>query len=279
MEPGRFGQAFLGYARLTEMRPDALDSVSNHAGDKNTSGCETQLAIHTRMGYQCANRRDMDRSPDERREILRRFMNERGLKPASWAKASGVSANSIYNFLNGESEGLSALTYGKLARTAQVPAWRLSGDQPEPPSPTSVWVCGSVEAGAFQEAVEWDRSRWYAVDVPVPPRFRGKARALEVHGNSMNLEYPNGSVVMWVPVLDVRPPQDADDVIVYSYAKDGTVEATVKNYRVLNGRKWLWPMSNDPLHQMPVEVDEPGDSVERIEIVGLVIGGYRPKVF
>lgn len=220
----------------------------------------------------------MERPADERRAILRQFINERGLKIARWAKDSAVDKNSIYNFLNGHSNALDPRTYAKLARTAEVPVHRLTGDMPEPPSPTSVWVVGTVEAGAFKEAVEWDRSRWFAVDVPVPERFRRKAKALEVAGHSMNLEYRQGSIVIWVDFLDYRPPRHEDHVIVYAHARDGTVESTVKELRVDDdGRRWLWPRSDRPEHQAPINIDAPPEGVDSIEIKGIVIGDYRPR--
>lgn len=221
----------------------------------------------------------MERTPDERREILRQFINERGLKIARWAKDSAVDKNSIYNFLNGHSNALDMRTYAKLARTAEVPLHRLTGDVPEPPSPTAVWVVGTVEAGAFKEAVEWDRSKWYAVDVPVPERFRRKAKALEVRGYSMDLEYKPGAVVIWVDFLDYRPPRNEDHVIVYSRHRDGTIEATVKELRVNDeGQRWLWPRSTKPEHQQPVNIETPPEGIESIEIKGIVIGDYRPRV-
>ncbi|MGJ0508901.1 MAG: LexA family protein [Methylocystis sp.] len=221
----------------------------------------------------------MEKTPDERREILRKFIADNELKIARWAKDSGVDKNSIYNFLNGHSNALDPRTYGKLARTAEVPTWRLSGDAPEPPSPTSIWVSGHVEAGSFREAVEWDRSQWYPLDVPVPDRFRRKAKALEVRGFSMDLEYKPGAVVIWVDVLDSRPPRDSDHVIVYAQHRDGKTEATVKELRVdEEGRRWLWPRSTKPEHQQPMNVDNPPKEVNSIEIKGLVIGDYRPRM-
>lgn len=221
----------------------------------------------------------MERTPDERRNILRSFMAERGLKPAKWAKAAGVGANSIYNFLNGESESLSPITYGKLARVENVPVWRISGDEPEQPSPTSVWVVGEVRAGAFADAVERDPSLWYAVDVPVAPRFRKMAKALEVRGTSMNRDYPDGSIVIWVDMLNARPPRNLDHVIVYAHRHDGTIEATVKELRVSeDGRQWLWPKSHDPAFQQPIDIEQPADDISYIEIVGLVVGDYRPRI-
>jgi hypothetical protein len=240
--------------------------------------------LHTAMCRGTFTRRRMERTPDERRELFRQFVKERGLKIARWAKDSGVDKNSIYNFLNGHSNALDPRTYAKLARTAEVPTWRLSGDQPEPPSPTSIWVSGHVQAGDFREAVEWDRSRWYSVDVPVPDRFRRRAKALEVRGLSMDQEYLPGSIVIWVDFLDFRPPRNGDHVIVYSHRRDGTVEATVKELRVgEDGRRWLWPRSNQPEHQQPVEVKEGSAldelSGELVEIKGIVIGDYRPRAF
>lgn len=218
----------------------------------------------------------MERTPDERREILRDFIKENGLKIARWAKESGVDKNSIYNFLNGHSGGLDLRTYAKLARTAQIPVWKLNGDMPEPPSPTSIWVAGHVEAGAFREAVEWDRSRWYSVDVPVPDRFRRIAKALEVRGSSMDLEYRPGAILVWVDFLDFRPPRNEDHVIVYSQHKDGLIEATVKELRVSeDGKRWLWPRSTKPEHQAPIDCDNPPDGIESIEVKGIVVGDYR----
>jgi SOS-response transcriptional repressor LexA len=265
-------------AGLGERVADPLNSLIDHAAHKTTFGCGLQAPFHIRMGKLGAIARPMAKTPDARREVLRKFMKERGLKVASWAKRAGVKENSVYNFLNSHSDSLEHITYAKLARVEQVPVWRLSGDKPEPPSPTSTWVAGHIEAGSFREAIEWDQSLWYAVDVPVPDRFRKIAKALEVRGPSMNLDYPDGSIVVWVDVLDSRPPIHEDHVIVYAYSHDDKVEATVKELRVADGKRWLWPRSSDPAHQAPVNVENPGDNISRIEIRGLVVGGYRPRI-
>jgi hypothetical protein len=93
----------------------------------------------------------------------------------------------------------------------------------------------------------------------------------------MNLEYPEGSIVIWVDVLSFRPARDLDHVIVYAHAKDDGVEATVKELRIVEGKYWLWPRSSDPAHQAPIDVDNPGDHIQSIEIKGIVIGGYKPR--
>lgn len=220
----------------------------------------------------------MERTPDERRNILREFIKEHGLRIARWAKDSGVDKNSVYNFLNGHSQGLDLRTYAKLARGAAVPLHRLTGDMPEPTRPVPIWVVGHVQAGMFQEAVEWDRSRWYEVDVPVPERFRRVAKALEIRGTSMNLEYPPGSVAVWVDLLDSRPARHGDHVIVYAHSSDGKIEATVKELRIDGTIKWLWPRSDDPVYQTPMNPENPPEGISEVEIKGIVIGGYRPRM-
>lgn len=250
-----------------------------HAAIESTLACAPQAVKHIQMYFSGDKRRGMQRTPDEKREIIRKFMAERALKPATWAKAAGVNKNSLYNFLNGHSDGLDTLTYGKLARAAEVPSWRLTGEQPELSSPTTIWVSGHIEAGSFRDAIEWDRSLWYPVDVPIPQRFRGKAKALEVRGPSMNLIYPEGSVVIWVEMLDFRPPRHEDKVVVYAHYEDDTIEATVKEVRVDGTERWLWPRSSDPAHQVPVNTKDPGPHVKSIEIRGIVIGSYRGEVF
>lgn len=230
------------------------------------------------MGFYSVSRRRMALSPDQKRDLLRKFMLDRRLRPGTWAKEAGVGKNSLYNFLNGHSDGLDLRTYAKLARVAGVPSWELSGEKPEITKPVEIIVAGHVQAGDFREAVEWDREDWYPVDVPVPNRFKRHAKALEVRGSSMDREYREGAIVIWVDVLDARPPRDGDHVIVYSHADDGLIEATVKLLREIDGKPWLWPQSNDPEHQAPIDPRNPPAGVNTIEIKGLVVGDYRPRV-
>ena len=96
----------------------------------------------------------------------------------------------------------------------------------------------------------------------------------------MDLEYKPGSVVIWVDFLDFRPPRHEDHVIVYSHRGDGSIEATVKELRVdEDGKRWLWPRSSRPEHQLPIDLDNPPDEIESVEIKGIVIGDYRPRHF
>lgn len=276
-EAGQFG---FGVSGTGEPGADILNQIFYHEAEKSIF----QYALQARNSYRdvqsrCYVRR-MERTPDEKREILRKHIQDNGLKIARWAKEAAVDKNSIYNFLNEHSQSLDLKTYSKLARASKVPAWKLTGEAPEPASPTTIFVVGKVQAGAFVEAVEWDPADWYPIDVPVAPRFRSKAKALQVAGASMDLEYREGSIVLWVDMLDFRPPENGDHVIVYATCRDDLIEATVKEFRVDDtGAKWLWPRSSRPEFQAPICMDDLPSHIRDVEIKGLVIGDYRPRVY
>ena len=282
MKSGPLGETGRGFPILLQSEADARRYVGElHDGIPDSiSRYADQADLHTAICSPLSTHRRMEKTPDQRREILRDFIKANSLKIAGWAKRSGVDKNSIYNFLNGHSNSLAAETYAKLARTARVPSHKLTGDQPEAPSPTQVVVRGGVQAGVFKEAVEWDERDWFAIDVPIPSRFLGRAHGLKVCGQSMNRIYPEGTIAIWVRMLDYRPPRDGDNVVVYSTRQDDLIEATLKQYRVTeDGDQWLWPQSTDPNHQAPVNTFDPPEEIKEIEVVGIVLGSYRPEHF
>ncbi len=101
----------------------------------------------------------MSLTPDQKRDLLRNFMRDRKLTSEGWAKRAGVNKNSLYNFLNGHSDGLDLRTYAKLARVEMVPSWQISGEKPEVTKPEEIWVCGHVQAGDFREAGDGGRKK------------------------------------------------------------------------------------------------------------------------
>lgn len=283
MQSGSVSQINCSHALLAEGDADALDEVCNHVAVKSTLSCAFQAQKHSRKCFSSARPRRVERTPDEKREVLRRFISERNsaedkFNAQRWAKAAAISKNTLYNFLNGHNDALDHQTYRKLARAANVPVHVLTGEPPEVPEPSGIAVVGYVEAGTFSPAIEWDSGRWYHVDVPVPARFKSMAKALAVRGPSMNKEYPDGSVVVWVDQLDFRPAEHDDHVIVYAYSHDDEIEATVKELRMIDGQAWLWPLSDHPAHQLPIDPRNPPAHIARVEVKGIVLGGYKPRV-
>jgi hypothetical protein len=118
-----------------------------------------------------------------------------------------------------------------------------------------IFVKGVVQAGAWQGEVVWPEQDWYSVDTPADPRYPGIPRfGLLVRGDSMNLIFPEGSVVIAIRFFDLaRAPRSGEKVVVLRRSSTGDFEATLKEYQVdSQGRHILWPRSSDPAFQNPI---------------------------
>lgn len=279
MQANNFCEANFGHFAVRNGSANPANGVLDHRHSENTLRRIAQYQKHITVGYGDVMSMAMTVTADSRREALRRLMLERGLRPKQWSVRAGVNVNSIYNYLNGHSKSLEHETYFRLATAEQLPIWRLTGERPELPSPTSVWVSGEAQAGTWRVFVEWDQSMWYAVDVPVPTRLRTSARAMQVGGRSMDLVYQPGDVVLWAACYDFRAPKNLDRVVVYRTRTDGMIEATIKEYREDATGRWLWPRSSDPTFQEPINLDQRLNDITSIEIVGIIVGSYRAEAF
>ena len=141
------------------------------------------------------------------------------------------------------------------------------------PTLNAVRVTGDLQAGAWREAAEWPSDDQY--DVPAPPSDwdAHDIHAREVVGPSMNLLYPDGSVVYVKPLASLgRPPRSGERVVVQRVSDDGEYETTLKEYVVQpDGQVYLWPRSNDPEFQAPLPLKESRKRIEHIAVIGIVV--------
>ncbi len=138
-------------------------------------------------------------------------------------------------------------------------------------------IVGAVGAGIFRETLDFDAADQYEVAIPAPRNpTRANSFGLEVRGPSMNLHYPEGTILVCVQINDMsRDLRDGDHVIVYRrYGHQ--LEATCKELRMSNGSPWLWPRSSDPQYQAPIQADSDHENAE-IEIHAVVIGAYLDR--
>lgn len=140
-----------------------------------------------------------------------------------------------------------------------------------------VTVRGALRAGAWVEAIEWSPDEHFEILVPEDKRYIGLTHtAYRVDGPSMNKLYPDGSFVVAVPYIELQmDPAPGDKVICQRTRADGLIEATIKEYAINDGRRFLWPRSDHPDHQAPIPLDPDGS--EEITITGKVVGSYKPE--
>lgn len=149
------------------------------------------------------------------------------------------------------------------------------------PSGPTLFIKGNVQAGYFAEAWEMPEDEWERytgradVSAPVSRRF-----GLRVVGDSMNEVYPPGTIldcIAFDPFND-GPIQNGKRVIVRRKQFNDGVETTVKEYlRDDDGIEWLVPRSRNPAFQAPFRCDQPGDGIEHIEIIGIVVASIQPE--
>ena len=121
----------------------------------------------------------------------------------------------------------------------------------------TIRVTAAVQAGAWREALEWEPADQYELPVALPEQYRDiPVFGFEVHGPSMEKVYKHGTVVMAVRYIDLgREPGERERVVVQR-TKSHLVEASVKTFRRdASGVPHLWPESNHPSFQAPLDLD------------------------
>jgi SOS-response transcriptional repressor LexA len=204
---------------------------------------------------------------------IQKRLKEIGMSEREASLAAGLGTEAIRLIKRDHSQKVDRLK--KLARAIRVPEEYLTevieaetDDKLRDIQIEHVFVRGDVQAGAWREAIEWDGENWYALTVPTDERYPGIERfGLEVRGPSMNLLYPEGTVVICVRYGDIaRLPKHGERVICLRRDRHGSFEATVKEYQVdTQGRHVLWPRSTEPEFQQPFVL--PDNTV--------AVGGYE----
>lgn len=208
-------------------------------------------------------------------ERLKAIREKRGYTSAkSAAEAMGVT---VVTYLQHES-GVRGYPASKAARYASffrtTPEWLLYGRQvTNTQLGPQLNVKGAVAAGVWREAEEWPQEEWEAftgradITTPISNRF-----GLRVEGQSMNLIYPEGTILECVRFHGDAPIPNGKRVIVERKRFNDGTEATVKEYfKDEQGVEWLVPRSNNPAYQTPLRCDQPGENIESIEITAIVV--------
>jgi SOS-response transcriptional repressor LexA len=244
---------------------------------------------------------DMSKEPDkEARQRIEKAMKVTGWSATKLAKESGVAVSTMTRFLYrdpGYTISLKTLTkvddavrrYIMSVPDAQESIrLTLLYDGPGTIDVTAgntinIHVRGAVQAGYFTEAMEWPRDDWENISLPRPDGHKSYF-GLRVKGPSMNLIYPEDTILVCVPMYDYHDMLENGDHVIVQRWDAGMVEATVKELkRTEDGSTWLWPRSDHPEYQMPIALpanngnhsDYMGSN--DIRVVAVVVADYRVR--
>ena len=133
-------------------------------------------------------------------------------------------------------------------------------------------VKGFVRASMFQESYEPEGRR--TVPQGPDPRYKGRNQyALLIRGNSINKQAPDGHYAICV---EHDGPVRNGDIVVVERRRAGLFEATIKVVRVTNGQIELWPDSDDPAYQEPINYrDGVNGDTDEVVIIAKVVAFTR----
>lgn len=214
---------------------------------------------------------------------LRIRMDMMGLNAFQTAKKAGLGDSFVRDILRGKTRSPNSDNLAKLASALDTtPDWFMNiGDDESPlarvKSVGGLDVIGNIQAGNWIDRTLIDEAEEREI-IPVArdPRFpNAKQYALGVVGDSMDVDYPEGSYVTCVDFYDSGLSM-RDGLVVHVERHNGPlVEMTLKAIETIDGVKMLVPKSTNPRHK-PIRPD--GDGGTEIVIRGVVTGSYRRSV-
>lgn len=224
---------------------------------------------------------------ENQRAWINQIRDATGDAYAAIARKSGVAPSTVVRFMNDETatHSLSATTEAKISSAYNIAP--ISKPTLEPVADFfRVPVAGYVQAGVFQSGFSSGTPSEY---IPVAPdhRYPNAPRvAFRVRGDSMNLLYPEGTIVLAVRIGDLaRAPKSGEKVIVIRQT-NGDQEATIKEIEICDdGRVVLWPRSTNPEFSAAIILPSMRGAMELPDngcmpeywIEGLIIQSIRPE--
>lgn len=226
------------------------------------------------------------------RELARR-MKDAGLNAKQLSTAAGLHEAAVSELLRGKSRNPRLSTLQALADVlgcsvddlVTAPETRLISASQFVLE--HITVTGAVQAGHWEMDEEWAGDRHYVISIPkvdqVEKYDRYQKFGLEVKGDSMDLRYAAGSVLICVSFVDLeRWPVNGEHVVVRRRSAAGAYEFTVKEVEIRDDDCLLWPRSSNPDHQAPIRIPRPSGDVDafdgidddQIEVIAKVIGAF-----
>jgi SOS-response transcriptional repressor LexA len=218
------------------------------------------------------------------RQRLKALIDERGLDMKNVSLAAGLGETGVRDLIT-RSGNPQLRTVQAVLTHLNLPLSFIEGDEGTAieagTQPALVAVTGDAAAGVWVEQDVWDTEKYDPVPI-VPGRYASvEQRAWRIVGPSMDrLKIEDGDFVITVPYWVARTAPSDGDVVIVQRHRGQLVESTCKQVEVTPATVELWPRSTDKRFQSPYifKIEDRSLSVEgeSVEIIGLVIGKFRP---
>lgn len=209
-------------------------------------------------------------------ERLAEIRKSKGLTQAQLAEQMGVEQPTYQRWEKGKREP----NFEQLFHMAKIlgvePSALIDPTAATPVGPR-LFVKGAVAAGLWRPAIEWPETDWQTftgradVTAEIDHRF-----GLRVSGDSMDLIYPEGTIVECVSLFGRAEAAPGKRVVVVRQDDNDQFEATVKELVESDGELWLVPRSSNPEHR-PYKLNGPEPGIKETRIAAVVVASVRPE--
>lgn len=215
---------------------------------------------------------------DQQAYVLRVLKALGDISLTALARMADVRPSTLTRFMNNPQHHshLSATTIRKIETASGIKAPHM--DFPSSgrvSSPLTLTVRGIVAAGVWREVVATEEGNGLG-EVPVAPLSEyanRKQYALLVEGHSVNRRLKPGDYAICVEYEDMPGGYKDGDFLHVERHRAGLVEATIKRVRLTHDGVELWPDSDHPNHQEPIELGHTDEDTQVI-VKGVVIGSF-----
>lgn len=198
----------------------------------------------------------------EQQAYIDSIRDRTGRSYSAIARSIGSPPSTIVRFMddNASSHALSAKTMAKLRLIYEAPVAVSNVDRVVYSEP--VPLAGTIQAGVWHDTglFSQDLTPEFLMIAP-DERYPGIKRwAFRVRGDSMDLLYPDGTIVVAISFFDLcRAPKTGDKVIAIR-KMNGMEEATLKEIEILeDGSVALWPRSSNPRFSQAIIITDSQD--------------------
>lgn len=237
--------------------------------------------------------RAMDRYKELAVAYLRSVIDQTGRSASELAKAIDLAPSTFTRPINSKTfkyapkfqalKAVSDLTGVPLPPALLAANAGLTTKLPNRVSPAFLPVRYRVQAGHWFEVDSYADGFIEDARYPVSPdpSYSQAGQWLElVVGDSVDLEIPDGHYAHVVDAADMGySPRDGDLVVIERRRAGGLIrERTIKQVSVTDGRVTFIPRSRNPRWNEPLSMTDgaANDDAVEVQLVGLVVGSYRP---
>lgn len=209
-------------------------------------------------------------------DALKTLRKRKGMTQVELAERMGVEQATIQRWEAGKREPDIAALH-KIADVLGASAGSLVNGDALLESGPRLYIKGVVQAGLWRPAIEMARDEWEPFigrsDVTADPEHRF---GLRVMGDSMDLLYPEGTVLECVSLFGRAEAVPGKRAIVIRRDADGNCEATVKELVERDGEMWAYPRSSNPVH-LPIRICNADPDIAEVRIAAIVVASVRPE--